>query len=163
MFNTVKKKVVSISRLKIILRPQRALGKTVVFTNGCFDIIHAGHVRYLNKAKSLGNILLVGLNSDKSVKGIKGEKRPIVPQGERAEVLSGLEAVDYVVFFNESTPIRLIKTVLPDVLVKGADWASHEIVGADIVKANGGRVARVKLVKGRSTTNIIKKILELHQ
>src|SRR3989344_5252146 len=163
MFNTVKKKVVSISRLKIILRPQRALGKTVVFTNGCFDIIHAGHVRYLNKAKSLGDVLVVGLNSDSSVKNIKGEKRPIVPQRERAEVLSGLEAVDYVVFFNEPTPIRLIKAVLPDILVKGADWASHAIVGADVVKAAGGKIARVKLVKGRSTTNIIKKILELHQ
>src|SRR3990170_5077892 len=158
-----KNKIVSLQRLKRLLASARKKGITVVFTNGCFDIIHAGHVRYLNKSKSLGDILLVGLNSDKSVKGIKGEKRPIVPQAERAEVLSGLEAVDYVVLFNESTPIGLIKAVLPDVLVKGADWASREIVGADIVKANGGRVARVKLVKGRSTTNIIKKILELHQ
>lgn len=158
----VKNKFVSLQRLKTILRSSRKK-KTIVFTNGCFDIIHAGHVRYLKKAKSLGDFLVVGLNSDSSVKKIKGEKRPIVPQKERAEVLSGLEAVDYVVLFNEPTPIKLIKAVLPDVLVKGADWASHEIVGADVVKAAGGKIARVKLVKGRSTTNIIKKILELHQ
>ncbi|HBR16032.1 MAG: glycerol-3-phosphate cytidylyltransferase [Deltaproteobacteria bacterium RIFCSPLOWO2_12_FULL_43_16] len=158
----VKNKFVSLQRLKTILRSSRKK-KTIVFTNGCFDIIHAGHVRYLKKAKSLGDFLVVGLNSDSSVKKIKGEKRPIVPQKERAEVLSGLEAVDYVVLFNEPTPTKLIEAVLPDVLVKGADWASHEIVGADVVKAAGGKIARVKLVKGRSTTNIIKKILELHQ
>jgi len=162
MVNTGKKKIISLSRLKKLLSRIRRT-KAIVFTNGCFDIIHAGHVRYLNKAKSLGDILVVGLNSDSSVKNIKGEKRPIVPQRERAEVLSGLEAVDYVVFFNEPTPIRLIKAVLPDILVKGADWASHAIVGADVVKAAGGKIARVKLVKGRSTTNIIEKILELHQ
>jgi len=130
----VKNKFVSLQRLKTILRSSRKK-KTIVFTNGCFDIIHAGHVRYLKKAKSLGDFLVVGLNSDSSVKKIKGEKRPIVPQKERAEVLSGLEAVDYVVLFNEPTPTKLIEAVLPDVLVKGADWASHEIVGADVVKA----------------------------
>jgi len=158
-----KNKIVSLQRLKKLLASARKKDITVVFTNGCFDIIHAGHVRYLNKAKSLGDILIAGLNSDISVKKIKGEKRPIVPQKERAEVLSGLEAVDYVVIFNEPTPIRLIKATLPDVLVKGADWAGHAIVGADVVKKAGGRIARIKLVKGRSTTNIIKKILELHQ
>ena len=162
MVNTGKKKIVSLSRLKKLFQRIRRK-KTIIFTNGCFDIIHAGHVRYLNKAKSLGDILVVGLNSDSSVKKIKGEKRPIVPQKERAEVLSGLEAVDYVVLFNEPTPIKLIKAVLPNILVKGADWASREIVGADVVKAAGGKIARVKLVKGRSTTNIIKKILGLHQ
>lgn len=158
-----KNKIVSLQRLKRLLASARKKGITVVFTNGCFDIIHAGHVRYLNKSKSLGDILIAGLNSDISVKKIKGEKRPIVPQKERAEVLSGLAAVDYVVIFNEPTPIRLIKATLPDVLVKGADWAGHAIVGADVVKKAGGRIARIKLVKGRSTTNIIKKILELHQ
>ena len=158
-----KNKIVSLQRLKKLLASARKKDITVVFTNGCFDIIHAGHVRYLNKAKSLGDILIAGLNSDISVKRIKGEKRPIVPQKERAEVLSGLEAIDYVVIFNEPTPIRLIKATLPDVLVKGADWAGHAIVGADVVKKAGGRIARIKLVKGRSTTNIIKKILELHQ
>lgn len=163
MMNRARKKIVPLARLKSLLRGIRKEGKTIVFTNGCFDIIHAGHVRYLNKAKSLGDILIAGLNSDISVKKIKGEKRPIVPQKERAEVLSGIEAVDYVVLFNEPTPIRLIKATLPDILVKGADWAKHAIVGADVVKEAGGRIARVKLVKGRSTTNIIKKILELHQ
>lgn len=161
--NTKKKKIVSLQRLRGSLKNINKKNKTIVFTNGCFDIIHAGHVRYLNKAKSLGDVLIVGLNSDASVKLIKGDKRPIVPQEERAEVLSGLEAVDYVVLFNEPTPIKLIKAVLPDILVKGADWASQEIVGADIVRAKGGRVARIKLVKGKSTTNIIKKILELHR
>ncbi|MBI5047627.1 MAG: D-glycero-beta-D-manno-heptose 1-phosphate adenylyltransferase [Deltaproteobacteria bacterium] len=159
---TARKKIISLKKLKSLLSGTSRNGKIIVFTNGCFDIIHAGHVRYLNKAKSLGNILVVGLNSDSSVKKIKGEKRPIVSQRERAEVLSGLEAVDYVVLFNEPTPIKLIKAILPDILVKGADWASHEIVGADVVKAAGGKTARVKLVKGRSTTNIIQKILELH-
>lgn len=157
-----KKKLVTLRRLKNILQGVRKK-KTVVFTNGCFDIIHAGHVQYLRKAKSLGDILVVGLNSDSSVKMIKGEKRPIVPQRERAEVLSGLGAIDYVVLFNEPTPIKLIQAILPDVLVKGADWASHAIVGADVVKQTGGRIARIKLAKGRSTTNIIKKILDLHR
>ncbi|OGQ68560.1 MAG: glycerol-3-phosphate cytidylyltransferase [Deltaproteobacteria bacterium RIFCSPLOWO2_12_FULL_42_16] len=161
--NTKKKKIVSLQRLRGSLKNINKKNKTIVFTNGCFDIIHAGHVRYLNKAKSLGDVLIVGLNSDASVKLIKGDKRPIVPQEERAEVLSGLEAVDYVVLFNEPTPINLINAVLPYILVKGADWASQEIVGADIVRAKGGRVARIKLVKGKSTTNIIKKILELHR
>lgn len=161
--NTKKKKIVSLQRLRGSLKNINKKNKTIVFTNGCFDIIHAGHVRYLNKAKSLGDVLIVGLNSDASVKLIKGDKRPIVPQEERAEVLSGLEAVDYVVLFNEPTPIKLINAVLPDILVKGADWASGAIVGADVVRAKGGRVARIKLVKGKSTTNIIKKILELHQ
>ncbi|MEK7841545.1 MAG: adenylyltransferase/cytidyltransferase family protein, partial [Deltaproteobacteria bacterium] len=114
-----KNKLVSLRTLKKHIGSARKKGKTIVFTNGCFDIIHAGHVRYLNKSKSLGDILIAGLNSDISVKKIKGEKRPIVPQKERAEVLSGLEAVDYVVIFNEPTPIRLIKATLPDVLVKG--------------------------------------------
>lgn len=158
-----KNKLVSLRTLKKHIGSARKKGETIVFTNGCFDIIHAGHVRYLNKAKSLGDILIAGLNSDISVRKIKGEKRPIVPQKERAEVLSGLEAVDYVVIFNEPTPIKLIKAVLPDVLVKGSDWAGHAIVGADVVKKAGGRIARIKLVKGRSTTNIIKKILELHK
>ncbi|MBI3752935.1 MAG: D-glycero-beta-D-manno-heptose 1-phosphate adenylyltransferase [Deltaproteobacteria bacterium] len=157
-----KKKLVTLRRLKNILQGVRKK-KTVVFTNGCFDIIHAGHVQYLRKAKSLGDILVVGLNSDSSVKMIKGEKRPIVPQRERAEVLSGLGAIDYVVLFNEPTPIKLIQAILPDALVKGADWASHAIVGADVVKQTGGRIARIKLAKGRSTTNIIKKILDLHR
>lgn len=137
--------------------------KKIVFTNGCFDIIHAGHVRYLKKARSLGGVLVVGLNSDSSVRSIKGQTRPIVPQRERAEVLSALECVDFVVVFDEPTPLRLIEAIRPDVLAKGADWAARDIVGAEAVKKGGGRVARITLVKGRSTTNIIRRVLELHR
>lgn len=156
-------KIVKLKKLLKELVAARKRGRKVVFTNGCFDIIHAGHVRYLKKAASLGDILVIGLNSDKSVRVIKGEKRPIVPESERAEVLSALSSVDYVVIFNEPTPIKVIEVILPDVLVKGADWAAGNIVGADVVKKNGGRIKRVTLVKGRSTTNIIKRILELHK
>ena len=156
-------KTLTRARLKKILPALREKGQTTVFTNGCFDIIHAGHVRYLSKAKGLGDILIVGLNSDASVRRIKGNRRPVVPQRERAEVLAALECVDYVVIFNESTPLTLIEAIEPDILVKGADWAGNDIVGADIVKSNGGRVARMRLVRGISTTNIIEKILELHK
>ncbi|MFQ5329779.1 MAG: D-glycero-beta-D-manno-heptose 1-phosphate adenylyltransferase [Thermodesulfobacteriota bacterium] len=157
------KKNLPLNRLKKFLPSLREEGKTTVFTNGCFDIIHAGHVRYLSKAKGLGDILIVGLNSDASVREIKGSRRPIVPQRERAEILAALECVDYVVTFNEPTPLTLIEAIAPDVLVKGADWAGNDIVGADFVKSRGGRIARVKLVQGVSTTNIIEKILELHK
>ena len=156
-------KIVSLKKLKEELEGLRRRGGKVVFTNGCFDIIHAGHVRYLKKARSLGNALVVGLNSDSSVRSIKGETRPIVPQKERAEVLSALETVDYVVIFNDPTPERLIEAIRPDVLAKGADWAARDIVGARAVKEAGGRVARITLAKGKSTTNIIKKILALHK
>jgi D-beta-D-heptose 7-phosphate kinase/D-beta-D-heptose 1-phosphate adenosyltransferase len=155
-------KVVSLEKLKSELASGRKK-KKVVFTNGCFDILHAGHVRYLKKARSLGTVLVVGLNSDSSVRSIKGETRPIVPQRERSEVLSALECVDYVVLFNGPTPLKLIESIKPDVLAKGADWAAKDIVGADIVKINGGRVERITLVKGRSTTNIIRRVLDLHK
>ncbi|MBI5587973.1 MAG: D-glycero-beta-D-manno-heptose 1-phosphate adenylyltransferase [Deltaproteobacteria bacterium] len=156
-------KVISLKRLTEELKAKRKRGKKIVFTNGCFDIIHAGHVRYLNKARSLGDILVVGLNSDSSVKAIKGETRPIVPQNERAEVLSALTSVDYIVIFNDPTPVKLIREIKPDILAKGADWAAKDIVGGGIVRENGGKIARITLVKGRSTTNIIKKILTLHE
>lgn len=156
-------KAVSLRKLVKELGAIRKKPKKIVFTNGCFDIIHAGHVRYLKKAKSLGDILVVGLNSDSSVRAIKGDKRPIVPEGERAEVLCALSFVDYVVIFNEPNPLKLIEAIRPDILVKGADWAAKEIVGGDFVRKNGGKIRRVALVKGRSTTNIIKKILELHR
>lgn len=154
---------VSLKRLVSEVEQLRAEGQKVAFTNGCFDIIHAGHVRYLKKARSLADVLVVGMNSDKSIKSIKGPDRPIVPESERAEVLCALESVDYVVLFGDPTPIKLIEAIRPDVLVKGADWAAHEIVGSDVVRASGGRIARVRLVEGRSTTNIIKRILELHK
>lgn len=136
-------------------------GKRIVFTNGCFDILHAGHVRYLAAARTEGDILVVGLNSDESVRLIKGEKRPVVPQMQRAEVLSGLSCVDYVVFFDEPDPLNLIKNVRPDILVKGGDWSEEDIIGADFVKATGGSVVRVSVVPGISTSSIIKRILEI--
>jgi len=156
-------RVVSLRRLLEVLGPLRREGKKVVFTNGCFDIMHAGHVRYLAKARSLGDILVVGLNSDDSVRAIKGASRPIVPERERAEVLASLRCVDYVVIFREPTPLRLIRAIKPDILVKGSDWAAHEIVGGDVVRKSGGKVSRIRLLRGRSTTNIIKKILSLHK
>ncbi|MEE9542572.1 MAG: D-glycero-beta-D-manno-heptose 1-phosphate adenylyltransferase [Thermodesulfobacteriota bacterium] len=154
------KKLIALSSLCRKLKQGRK-GKRVVFTNGCFDVLHAGHVRYLKKAKELGDILIVGLNNDSSVKKIKGRGRPVLPEAERAEILVALEAVDYVVLFKEATPEGLIKKILPDVLVKGADWKAQDIVGADVVKAAGGKVARVRLVKGKSTTNIIEKIRKM--
>ena len=136
-------------------------GKRIVFTNGCFDILHAGHVRYLAAARAEGDILVVGLNSDESVRLIKGEKRPVVSQMQRAEVLSGLSCVDYVVLFDEPDPLNLIKNVRPDILVKGGDWAEEDIIGTDFVKATGGRVVRISVVPGISTSSIIKRILEI--
>lgn len=136
--------------------------KKIVFTNGVFDIIHRGHVEYLTEAKSLGDILVVGLNSDSSVKMIKGDKRPIVTEDNRAYVLSNLKPVDYVVIFSENTPYNTIKKILPGILVKGADWAEDKIVGADIVKDSGGEIKRIKFVENNSSTNIIDKIIQLY-
>ena len=134
-------------------------GKIIVFTNGCFDILHAGHVRYLSAAKSLGDMLIVGLNSDISVKLIKGEKRPIVSQEQRAEVLAALFCVDYVALFDEPDPLNLICAIKPDILVKGADWAEDKIIGADVVKSAGGRVERITIVPNISTSEIISRIV----
>lgn len=138
------------------LRKQK---KKIVFTNGVFDLIHRGHIEYLTKAKSLGDTLIVGLNSDKSVKIIKGDKRPIIYEYDRAFVLQNLKPVDYVVIFNEDNPYKLISKILPDTLVKGADWNENDIIGSDIVKANGGKVKRIEFVSGKSSTNIVKQIL----
>jgi rfaE bifunctional protein nucleotidyltransferase chain/domain len=136
----------------------RAEGGTVVFTNGVFDLLHPGHVRYLQQARSLGSALFVGVNSDRSVRDIKGPDRPITPEDERAEVLAALKCVDGVVVFDESTPHALIAALQPDVLVKGADWAEDAIVGRDIVEARDGRVVRMAIEPGYSTTTIIAKI-----
>jgi rfaE bifunctional protein nucleotidyltransferase chain/domain len=133
-------------------------GKKVVFTNGVFDILHRGHVEYLTKAKALGDVLLVGMNTDASVKRLKGPQRPVVSQNDRAFVLAALHVVDYVCLFDEDTPYNLIKAVVPDVLVKGSDWAIVDIVGKDIVEAAGGKVQTIEYVPDRSTTNIIQKI-----
>lgn len=140
----------------------KAQGKRIVFTNGVFDIIHRGHVEYLSEAKNLGDVLIVGLNSDSSVKMIKGDKRPIVTEENRAYVLSNLKPVDYVVIFNEDTPYNSIKKILPDILVKGADWAEDNIVGSDIVKQSGGEIKRITFVENNSSTNIIEKIIQLY-
>lgn len=141
----------------------RKQNKKVVFTNGVFDIIHAGHVDYLVKSKAMGDVLIVGLNSDASVKRIKGEKRPIVPESQRAFVLSNIKPVDYVVLFDEDTPAALIEKIIPDILIKGADWDINNIVGKDVVLNNGGEVKTIRFVNEQSTTNIIKKILEKYK
>ena len=136
----------------------RADGKTVVFTNGVFDLLHPGHVRYLREARRLGDALIVGLNSDHSVRANKGADRPLTPEAERAEILVALECVDAAVIFDEDTPHDLISTLQPDVLVKGADWGEDAIVGRDIVEARGGRVVRIPIERGYSTSGIVEKI-----
>jgi len=156
-------KIVTTEKLVPLLNAARRSGKKVVFTNGCFDIMHAGHVRYLAAAGLEGDLLVVGLNSDDSVRSIKGNKRPIVNQDQRAEVLASLECVDYVVFFESPDPLALLQTLKPDVLVKGADWTEEKIIGGDVVKSNGGSVIRIPLVPEISTTQIIQRILELHR
>lgn len=136
----------------------RDAGKTVVFTNGVFDLLHPGHLRYLQHARTLGDALIVGVNSDRSVRATKGPERPINPEHERAEVLAALACVGRVVIFDEDTPYNVIAALQPDVLVKGADWAEDAIVGRDIVEARGGDVVRVALEPGYSTTTILRKI-----
>jgi D-beta-D-heptose 7-phosphate kinase/D-beta-D-heptose 1-phosphate adenosyltransferase len=138
-------------------------GKKIVFTNGCFELLHIGHVRYLQAARAEGDVLTVGVNSDRSVRHIKGPKRPIVPENERTEVLASLACVDFVSLFDEPDPLAMIRAFLPDVLVKGADWAEDAIVGRDIVEAHGGRVVRIPLTQGTSTTSIIERILGNYQ
>jgi len=146
--------------LALLLKKIRSPNRPVVFTNGCFDLIHVGHVRYLTAARHLGGLLVVGLNSDDSVRRIKGSLRPIIGQAERAEVLCGLACVDFVTIFDEADPLTLIQDLQPDVLVKGADWALRDIIGADAVIARGGRVERISIVPGTSTTTIIERIIE---
>jgi D-glycero-beta-D-manno-heptose 1-phosphate adenylyltransferase len=133
-------------------------GRRVVFTNGCFDIIHPGHTRYLGAARALGDYLIVALNSDRSVRSIKGPGRPVMPEDARAEVLASLAAVDAVVLFDRDDPLEVIRALEPDVLVKGADWKEEDIVGADVVRAAGGEVRRIDVVPGHSTTDIIERI-----
>jgi D-beta-D-heptose 7-phosphate kinase/D-beta-D-heptose 1-phosphate adenosyltransferase len=156
------KKIQAVSRLKKIAGTLKRQGKKIVFTNGCFDILHVGHVRYLTQARKMGDLLIVGLNTDRSVRKIKGDKRPIVTEKERAEVLAALEIVDYVVLFDEPDPLRLIAALKPDILVKGADWSKDEIVGREVVEKAGGKIARIPLVPGSSSTNVIEKILNAY-
>jgi len=148
---TVAEAVAAIERL-------RAAGRTVVFTNGVFDLLHVGHLRYLQQARALGDALIVGVNSDRSVRTNKGQGRPITPEAERAEILSALACVDGVVVFDEDTPHDIITALQPDVLVKGADWAADAIVGRDVVEARGGRVVRVPIEAGHSTSALVEKI-----
>lgn len=149
--------VVHLSNIATILAPIKASGKKIVFTNGCFDLLHVGHVRYLQEARSLGDILVVGVNSDESVKILKGPTRPIQNENDRAEILAALGAVDFTVIFQEETPLNLISSVLPHILVKGGDWKIETIVGADVVMQNGGQVMSLQFVDGKSTTKIIEK------
>jgi len=158
----MNKKIVSFDEIKLLARGYRADKKRIVFTNGCFDILHAGHVSYLTMAAALGDILVLGLNSDVSVKKIKGEKRPVIGEVHRSCVMSALEAVDHVVLFDDPDPGLLIETICPDILVKGADWPEDQIVGADFVKENGGCVERIVLEPDISTTKIIERIGRLY-
>ena len=154
------KKIVERGELKKTVQALKNTGKKIVFTNGCFDLLHLGHVRYLEAARAEGDILVVGVNSDRSVHEIKGPSRPVVPEDERAEVVAALACVDFVTLFDEPDPLETIRALLPDVLVKGSDWAEDAIVGKDAVEEHGGRVVRVPLTEGASTTKIIEKILE---
>jgi len=158
-----KSKIVKLNDLVQKVRTLQSPGKSVVFTNGCFDILHVGHVRYLAAARSEGEILVVGLNSDESIRSIKGDKRPIIGQDQRAEILASLGCVDYVTLFNEPDPLRLIQAIKPDVLVKGGDWPEEKIIGADFVKANGGRVVRVPVVPDISVSEIVQRIATRYQ
>ncbi len=153
--------LVSRSNLTRLITHLRRSGKKIVFTNGVFDILHRGHVEYLSRARALGDVLIVGLNTDASVRRFKGRARPLQKQGDRAAILLALRAVDYVVFFGEDTPDRLIRRVKPDVLVKGADYRFAEIVGAEFVKSYGGAVKRVPLTRGRSTSALFRKLNRL--
>ncbi|HOW57196.1 MAG TPA: D-glycero-beta-D-manno-heptose 1-phosphate adenylyltransferase [Smithellaceae bacterium] len=151
-------KILNRQDLKIELDKLRARGKKIAFTNGCFDILHVGHVRYLREAGKTADVLVLALNSDSSVREIKGEKRPIVPEEERAEVLASFEFINYITIFSEQTPLELINYLQPDILIKGGDWPEEKVVGRNEVKKWGGRVVIVPEIAGKSTTNIVEKI-----
>lgn len=158
MMSDLVKKIVSVGSLKRKLIGLRGSGQKIAFTNGCFDILHFGHVSYLNAAKKTDRILIVGLNSDDSVRRLKGLGRPVNGELNRAGVLAGLSSVDFIVIFDEDTPQHLISQLKPDILIKGADWKGKEIAGADIVRQNGGKVELIKYLDGLSTSNIVRKI-----
>jgi rfaE bifunctional protein nucleotidyltransferase chain/domain len=156
-----RSKVKTLRRLKPILARLRRRGERIVFTNGCFDLLHIGHLRYLQSARRQGDRLVVAINSDRSMKKIKGPLRPLLPQAERAELLAALSCVDHVTIFDESDPLAVITALRPDVLIKGSDWGKKEIIGRDVVERRGGQVRRVPLIKGVSTTKLIEKIIKL--
>jgi D-beta-D-heptose 7-phosphate kinase/D-beta-D-heptose 1-phosphate adenosyltransferase len=153
-------KVRRLDQLLPELAAHRTQGKKIAFTNGCFDILHAGHVSFLRESRRRGDLLVVGLNSDASIRRLKGAGRPVNHEADRVMVLSELESVDYIVVFDEDTPIKLIEAILPEALIKGADYKKKQVVGWQVVEKHGGKVVLVDLVKGRSTTNIIRKIAE---
>jgi D-beta-D-heptose 7-phosphate kinase/D-beta-D-heptose 1-phosphate adenosyltransferase len=156
----LENKIKKVPALKKIIVRLRKNGKKIVFTNGCFDILHYGHVKYLQDAKREGDILVVAINSDASARSIKGKKRPVVAENDRLRIIAALASVDYVVLFNADTPLEIIKQIKPDILIKGADWKKNNIVGADFVARQGGQVFTIPLVNNRSTTNLIKKIAQ---
>ena len=156
---TARDKVKSPEELQEICRSAQRQGRRVVFTNGCFDILHVGHVRYLESARGLGDLLIVGVNGDNSVKQIKGPDRPLIGEDQRAELVAALHCVDYVILFDAPDPLELIELISPDILVKGADWPLEKIIGGDIVMKKGGSVVRIPFVQGSSTTTIIDRIL----
>ena len=159
----MKEKIKERKELLRIIKNLKAKGKRIVFTNGCFDLLHLGHVRYLEKAKALGDVLVVGVNSDSSVRKLKGPKRPILPEEERTEILSGLGCVDYITIFNEADPLILIDSLKPNLLVKGGDWTREQIVGREVVERSGGELIIIPFVKGASTSNVIDTILKRFQ
>ena len=159
----MKQKIKDRRKLAGIIKELRAKGKRIVFTNGCFDLLHIGHVRYLEEAKALGDVLIVGVNSDTSVRKLKGPQRPILPEEERTEILSGLGCVDYVTLFGETDPLKLIASLHPDVLVKGGDWTKEQIVGKEVVERSGGEVVIIPFVGKASTSNLIDTILNRYE
>jgi D-beta-D-heptose 7-phosphate kinase/D-beta-D-heptose 1-phosphate adenosyltransferase len=159
----MKEKIKGRENIRKIVEDLKKNGKRIVFTNGCFDLLHVGHVRYLEAARALGDILIIGINSDPSVRGLKGPWRPILPLEERAEILSGLGCVDYVTAFDEATPLELVILLRPHVLVKGGDWTKEDVVGREVVEGSGGEVVIFPFVAGSSTTNIIETILKRYE
>lgn len=153
-------KLKSLDELTAIAAQARKKGQTIVFTNGCFDLLHRGHVHILRQARAAGDLLIVALNSDRSVKQIKGPKRPIMPETDRIELIEAMEMVNYVILFDEPDPTRLIDAIKPDVLVKGADWSADKVVGAELVEKDGGRVVRIPYLEGFSTSEIIERIVK---
>ena len=159
----MKQKIKARKELLRIINDLKAEGKRIVFTNGCFDLLHIGHVRYLEEARALGDVLVVGVNSDASVRKLKGPKRPILPEAERAEILSSLGCVDYISLFDEIDPLKLITSLRPDVLVKGGDWTKEQTVGKEVVERSGGEVVIIPFVKGASTSTLIETILKKYE
>jgi D-beta-D-heptose 7-phosphate kinase/D-beta-D-heptose 1-phosphate adenosyltransferase len=159
----MKQKIKGRKELLRIIKHLKAKGKRIIFTNGCFDLLHVGHIRYLEEARALGDVLIVGVNSDSSVRKLKGSKRPVLPEEERAEILSGLGCVDYITIFDEIDPLKLITSLQPNVLAKGGDWTKEQTVGKKVVERSGGEVVIIPFVQGASTSNLIKTILKRYE